>query len=223
MIRRPLVEVLHRSEDTVVHGLRLRPSLDASGDHDRNPTGAQEFGCDLDDEAVRHVARFFLIRHHRHVARVRAADDAGVPAGFLAEGVDVLGRVPADCAGHRCRRPHQPQPRTKRRGDRQGQDALDVEEQNDGLLVDRREHDLLHPKRGMRVGERRRFGTHTNRRHDVAAVNLERVSFEPERQREVVEDFQRIDPRFDRSVLVAEHRGTATDHVEERAVVRRTA
>ena len=53
--------------------------------------------------------------------------------------------------------------------------------------------------------------------HDVAAVDLERISFQPERQRQVVEDLQRVDPDLGASILVPEQPATATDDVIERA------
>ena len=65
-------------------------------------------------------------------------------------------------------------------------------------------------------------GTDLNRGHDVAAVDVERVAVEPERQREVVDDLERIDPRFERAVLVPEQRRPPADDVEERAAVGRT-
>ena len=167
-----------------------------------------------------HVARLLLIRHHRHVARRGRADDAGKPAGLFGERVDVRVGVPATVAGHRRRGPHQPEPRPERRGDRQRQRAVDVEQHHDPGLVDRREHDLPHRERRVRVDERGRLGTDVNRGHDVAAVDVERVALEPERQREVVDDLERIDPRFERAVLVPEQRRAPADDVEERAGVR---
>ena len=96
VICRSLVERLHRSDDSIVRESRGGAALDASGDHDRDPAGAQEVGCDLHHEAVRNIARLFLIWHHRDVARVRTPDDAGVAAGLLAQRVDVRAGIPAD-------------------------------------------------------------------------------------------------------------------------------
>ena len=53
-----------------------------------------------------------------------------------------------------------------------------------------------------------------------ATPKFERIAFETEGDFEPVEHLQRIDPRFERSVLVAEDGRLSSEHVEERARMR---
>ena len=217
MVGRAGVQRRNRREQSVVGALRRIASFDACRDHDRHELRRERLRRRVDHEAVGQIARFFLVWHHRQVARQRAAKDAGEPSRFFRDVVRVRGAVPRQVARHRRRGPHQPQARTERRRNRERQHAAGVQQDHEPRLVDRREHDLANRERGVRVHEGRRLGPHDDRRHDAAPVDVERITFEPERQREAVGDLHRVHPRFRLAVLVPEHRSAAADDVEERA------
>ena len=69
----------------------------------------------------------------------------------------------------------------------------------------------------MCVDEGRRIRPHDNRGKDRAAIYIERVAFEPEREGESIQYFERIDPCFSFTILVPDDRGAPADDIEEPA------
>ena len=216
------VERGDRSEQAVVVGPCLVLSVHASHEEDRHQVRGHALARDVDHEAQREVLRLLLVGHHRRVARVGRADERDEPLAFLGDRVDVGLLVPAHVARHQPRRPHQPQPGPERARDRHGQRAVHVEQHHRRRLLEGSEERLPHRERGVRVREHGGLGPHLDPRHRVGPFDVERVSLEPEREPEVVGELQRIGPRLDPAVLVAEEGGAPADHVEERARPDRT-
>ena len=188
---------------------------------ERLPRASLSESRGVDHEPVRQVARFLLVRHHRHVARVRTSDDAGEPVGLFGQEVRRARRCPttgccsSTSAGHIRR--------SRGRNDAvidSGSDALDLEQDHDPRLVERREHDLAHRERRVRVDQRRRFGTDGNRREGrrdrcrAGSLRDGKTAITRRRSRADRSTLRRHDLR-------TEERGAATDDVEERAGVRR--
>ena len=125
-------------------------------------------------------------------------------------------RVPPEIRRHQPRRPHQPQPRPERARDGHGQHAVNVEQHDDAGLVYRGEDNLADREGRVGISENGRLRTRVDAHLYFRTGDVQRVIFEPKRELEVIQDFQRVDPRFERTVLVPEDGRFTTDHVEER-------
>src|SRR6185436_9687831 len=51
-------------------------------------------------------------------------------------------------------------------------------------------------------------------------MNIERVALKIKREIEIVENLQRVNPCFERAILITEDRRATSDHIEERAELR---
>ena len=128
--------------------------------------------------------------------------------------------VPPEIRRHQPGGPHQPQPGPERSRDPHGQDALNVEQHDDAGLVHWGKDNLADRERRVRISENGRLGTRIDAHFYFGTRDLprdlQRVASEPKRELEVIEDFQRVDPRFERAALVPEDGSFAPHHVEER-------
>ena len=68
------VERLEVAKHAAVSGTRGRAAGRVSRDDDRNELACGPFGCDVDREFERHLARFLLVRHHGAVRTAWHAD-----------------------------------------------------------------------------------------------------------------------------------------------------
>ena len=199
-----LVELARRAEHARVCGARVVSPLNTACDDDGYEVRLQLCGQHIQTELRGHVARLLLIRHDGHVARGGAADDADEAARLFRDEVGARTLVPRKTAGHQSRGPHQFQtgPETHRQVERER--GVNVEQQEDARLVERREDYLPDCEGGVRIGYDSRLWAHVNYCGRVGGVEFERVAFEAEGDFKPVEHLQRVDPRFERAVFIAE-------------------
>ena len=127
----------------------------------------------------------------------------------LGQLIGVRHRVPARIRRRSGGGPHRAQCRTERTENRQRQHGVDVQHDHDRGLVNRSKHDRPDGERGVRPGEDRRFGPHLDSARQLMRGHSERVSLEPEAELQVVENFERVDPDFERASFVSERRAAS--------------
>ena len=174
----------------------------------------------LDLETNRHVLRLLLVRHDREIPGARGAEHADEAPALLAQDVGPRLLVPLQVRRHQPARPHQPEPGPEAADHGHGERALDVEQYREPRLLDRSEEDRAHREGRVRVDEHRGLGPYFHAREHVLAFDLDRVVLQPEGEREVVDELQRVDPRLERAALVAEERRAPAHDVEEAAAPR---
>jgi hypothetical protein len=74
---------------------------------------------------------------------------------------------------------------------------------------------VVHGEGGVRVSERRGFGTRINQHCEIGGTEFQRIAFNAKRELEVIQQFHRVDPGFKRAMLVTKDAGFATDHIKE--------
>ena len=192
-----------RREQFLIRRLcRVQP-FRARRDHDRHQTLGGRLGSNHDRELRRRIRQVVRGLFRRLDAK-RRPDDRGVLAAAFAGDVRLEGVVPVAVLPAQRRRPHGLQIGPELHHDFERFRRLDVEQHERALFVDRHQPRRVHRERGVGVPNARRFGTNVHGTGETGAGDRIGVLGHPERQPEIVQHLERVDPRLEAPVLAAE-------------------
>ncbi len=206
--RRLAVQCLARAEQRLVGGLCALQPVEAGRDDNRHEAPRGRLGRNRDGELRRRV-RQVVGRLLGRIEGEGRADHRRMLAARFAEDVRLLALVPVAVLAAERGRPHGLQVGPEFHHHLQRLRRGHVEQDERALAVERHQPHRVDRERGVRVPHHAGLRAYVDPCGEVYARDWLRVVGRAERQAEVVQDLQRVDPRLEAAVLTPQQRRPA--------------